>query len=252
MNDFEKFFRTNDGNAIQKWSNYFEVYEKHFSRFKGKDIVLLEIGISEGGSLSMWQSYFGKGAKIIGVDINHECKRFETDNIQVFIGSQGDKDFLEQLKGKIPKVDILIDDGGHEMKQQILTFKHLFHHVKEDGVYLCEDCHTSYWPKYGGGFRRQGTFIEYAKKKIDALNAWHSQEKSFTVTDETRTIKSIHFYDSIVVFEKGVVTTPENLRSGKNFFRNNYSPAKQSRFKVFALNRIEKLLYRLKLPSIRY
>lgn len=251
MNDFEEYFTNNNGNVVQKWSNYFAVYEQHFNRFKGKDIVLLEIGVSEGGSLSMWQSYFGKNSKIIGVDINPACKRFESGNIQVFIGSQGDASFLESLRGQLPAVDILIDDGGHEMKQQLLTFRHLFPHVKKDGVYLCEDCHTSYWSAYGGGFKRRGTFIEFAKKKIDDLHAWHSREKRFAVTPETRTIKSIHFYDSIVVFEKGDVAAPRNLKSG-TVGMPGYVPPQKNRIKTFVAKRVERLLYLLKLSSIRY
>lgn len=251
MNDFEKFFLENKGNVIQKWSNYFDVYERHFARYKGKDIVVVEIGVSEGGSLSMWQSYFGKNAKIIGIDINPECKRFETDNIKVMIGSQNDPVFLKNLLTKIPPIDILIDDGGHEMKQQILTFNILFQHVKSGGIYLCEDCHTSYWPEYGGGLKRRGTFIEFAKEKIDRLHAWHSREKDFRVDELTKTIKSIHFYDSIVVFEKGIVESPKNLKTGQVGMPG-YVPPKQSRIKTFILKRFERLLYLLKLRSVRF
>lgn len=37
------------------------------------------------------------------------------------------------------------------MKQQIVTFEEMYGHVKKDGNYLCEDLHTSYWLRYGGG-----------------------------------------------------------------------------------------------------
>jgi hypothetical protein len=68
----------------------------------------------------------------------------------------------------------LIDDGGHTMKQQINTFEEFFTSIAENGVYLCEDVHTSYWSKYGGGYKKSGTFIEYSKNFIDYINAWHS------------------------------------------------------------------------------
>jgi hypothetical protein len=58
------------------------------------------------------------------------------------------------VKQTIPNVDILIDDGGHTMKQQIVTFEVLFDHVKQDGVYLVEDLHPSYWKEFGGGYKR--------------------------------------------------------------------------------------------------
>ena len=60
--------------------------------------------------------------------------------------------------------------------------------------------HTSYWPKFGGGLRKQGSFIEFAKDKIDELNASHV--KGMAATEVSRATTSITFYDSIVVFEK--------------------------------------------------
>ena len=75
----------------------------------------MEIGIFQGGSLQMWKHYFGEKVEIIGVDINQKCKELEEDRISIHIGSQSNKQFLRDLKSKIPKVDILIDDGGHNM-----------------------------------------------------------------------------------------------------------------------------------------
>ncbi len=149
------YFIHNKSNAIHKWYMYFDAYERHFSRFRGKDVNILEIGVQNGGSARMWKHYFTHGypnakVNIYGVDIDPRCKDFEEDGIQIFIGSQEDKKFWRDLKRKIPKVDILIDDGGHTMKQQIVTFEEMYDFVKDDGVYLCEDLHTSYWKSYGG------------------------------------------------------------------------------------------------------
>lgn len=203
MNDLEKYFHNNTKNLIHKWDHYFEIYDRHFSCFREKDVILLEIGVSHGGSLRMWKDYFGGKAKIFGVDIDPRCKKFEEEQIKIFIGSQKDDDFLEKLKKEIPKVDILIDDGGHTMNQQIVTFEKMFEHIREDGVYLCEDLHTSYRKDYGGGCKKEGTFIEYSKNFIDYINAWHSREKDkLNISDFTRTVDSLHFYDSILVIEK--------------------------------------------------
>ena len=149
------YFIHNKGNAIHKWYMYFDAYQRHFSRFRGKDVHILEIGVQNGGSARMWKHYFTHGypnakVKIYGVDIDSRCKDFEEDGIEIFIGSQEDRDFWRRLKTQIPKVDILIDDGGHTMRQQIVTFEEMFDFVKDDGVYLCEDLHTSYWGSYGG------------------------------------------------------------------------------------------------------
>ena len=214
MNELESYFRNNTDRIIFKWDHYFDIYDRHFNRFRGKDIVVVEIGVSQGGSLQMWKNYFGPNAKIYGIDIDPRCKQFEENNIKVYIGSQSDKEFLRKIKKEIPPIDILIDDGGHTMKQQIVSFEELFGHIKPDGIYLCEDCHSSYRWEFGGGVRRPGTFIEYTKKWIDYLNAHHSRSSRLKVNDFTNSAKSVHYYDSIVVVEKGKVFPPNVSRTG--------------------------------------
>jgi len=220
MNDLERYFRLNDKRVIHKWIHYFDVYERHFSKFRSKEIVLLEIGVSEGGSLQMWKNYFGANTKIYGIDIDPNCKEFEEENIKIFIGSQSDKIFLKSVMGQIPPVDILIDDGGHTMHQQIVSYEVLFDHIKDDGVYLCEDVHTSYHLTFGGGHKRRGTFVEYSKKFIDYLNAYHSKQRSLKVNTFTKTVDSIHYYDSIVVIEKRKREKPYHEKTGNSSFQN--------------------------------
>lgn len=196
--------------------HYFDIYDRHFQKYKGKRVVVVEFGVYHGGSLKMWKDYFGSNARIIGVDINPECKKFKDKNVEIFIGDQEDRAFLKKLMKKIGPVDVVIEDGGHTMKQQIHTFEEVYPYVKEDGVFLIEDLHTSYWEGYGGGYRKAGTFIEYAKDRIDELNAWHSKDnESFKVTDFTKSTYSIHAYDSIVVFEKGKIENPTHRMTGE-------------------------------------
>ncbi|MEM8895040.1 MAG: class I SAM-dependent methyltransferase [Bacteroidota bacterium] len=218
MTELEQFFRKNEGRLIHKWNHYFDIYDRHFSRFRDKEITILEIGVSHGGSLQMWKHYFGNKAKIYGVDINPKCKEFEEENIEIFIGSQSDRNFLRQIVKSIPEVDILIDDGGHTMKQQIVSYEELFGHIKKDGVYLCEDLHTSYWLKFGGGHKRRNTFIEYSKDFIDYLNAFHSEQNSLKVNSFSRSVDSIHYYDSIMVIEKRPKEPPFHEKTGKESF----------------------------------
>ena len=209
MNDIEKYFKENTELSIHKWQHYFDIYDRHFSRYRGTDVHIVEFGVSEGGSLQMWKNYFGPDCKIYGVDINPYCKELEEDRIKIFIGDQEDRGFLRLLAKDIPRIDILIDDGGHRMQQQINTFEELFPYIDDNGVYFCEDMHTSYWKGWGGGgYRKKGTFIEYS-------NAWHSQTPKLEVSDFTKSARSVHFYDSIVVVEKDIVEKPFHIRSGE-------------------------------------
>src|SRR3989344_1191002 len=75
--DLEKYFDSNTKNLMHKWMHYFDIYDRHFSRFPGTDVHLLEIGVSQGGSLQMWKGYFGPRAVIYGADINPNCKALE-------------------------------------------------------------------------------------------------------------------------------------------------------------------------------
>lgn len=215
MNDLVKFFENNTENCINKWMHYFDIYDNFFKSYRNKPAVILEIGVYQGGSLKMWRNYFGENALIYGIDINPECKQFETENIKIFIGSQEDPEFLQYVKSQIPKIDILIDDGGHTMGQQIVSFEELYDHIKDDGVYLIEDLHTSYWPNFGGGYKNQKSFIEYSKNFIDFINAWHSQDAHLKVNEFTKSAYALHYYDSILVVEKRKIQEPKTKMIGK-------------------------------------
>lgn len=67
--------------------HYIDICERHLSRFRNASPVMVEIGVFKGGSLDMWSSYFGEGAKIIGIDINPDCAKFARENVDVFIGT---------------------------------------------------------------------------------------------------------------------------------------------------------------------
>lgn len=219
MNDLRAFFDRHDGRLLHKWHHYFDIYDRHFSRFRGRPICIVEFGVSQGGSLQMWRDYFGPGATIYGVDINPNCKQFEGPGVHITIGDQEDREFLKAFARSLPPIDILIDDGGHTMKQQIHTFEELFPSVQPDGVYLIEDLHTSYWAKWGGGHKKAGTFIELSKTFIDSINAWHSQEPGRLSPDDfTRSVRSLHFYDSVLVIEKHPMIPPTHERKGTAAF----------------------------------
>ena len=101
------------------------------------------------------------------------------------------------------------------MNQQIVTFREMFPHIKDGGLYMCEDCHTSYIPKYGGGLKGDSTFIEFAKVLIDDINAFYAG-KDLPPNYGTFNIGALHFYDSIVVAEKKKLPLqPMGLRIGK-------------------------------------
>ncbi|HEY6720861.1 MAG TPA: class I SAM-dependent methyltransferase [Burkholderiales bacterium] len=213
-----EYYFSNRGRLIYKWHHYFEIYHRHFEPFRGRSPVVVEIGVFHGGSLQMWRHYFGPGAHIVGIDVDPRCKQFEDESTTILIGDQADRRFLAEVRERVPHIDILIDDGGHTMTQQIVTFEELYPHIQPNGIYLCEDIHTSFFPEYGGGYRREGTFLEYSKALIDRLYGWYSKDPALAVDELTRTTFALHFYDSVLVMEKRPIDAPQVSQTGQPSF----------------------------------
>lgn len=164
--------------------------------------------MSHGGSLEMWRDYFGPACRVTGVDIDPRCAALGGDRITVVTGDQEDRAFLHDLPAAAGPPDIVIDDGGHGMRQQINTLEEIWPYLAYGGTWLTEDTHTSYWDRFGGGLCRQGTFVEYAKRIADQVSAWHSETPGFQPDMWTRTVAGIHFYDSVVVLDKDQIREP--------------------------------------------
>ena len=207
--------------STDKWVHYFNIYKENFSRYKNKKITILEIGVLNGGSLKMWQNYFSPDSTIAGIDIISKCKKYEKDNIKIYIGDQTDINFLGSVIKEIGTPDIIIDDGGHTCNQQITSFDYLFQHLNNQGIYLVEDTHSSYHPNFQD--RHDGlTFMEYAKSLSDQLNLWNKNhdykiykkevKEKINMPYFTKNIYKIAFYNSIVAFYKKHIKMPQGRK----------------------------------------
>jgi cephalosporin hydroxylase len=177
-------------------------------------MTFLEIGVSKGGSLQMWQRYFGPLAQIIGIDINPDCKKHESPGIFIRIGDQSDPEFLKSIIKEFGVPDIVLDDGSHQMTDILNSFNFLYPMILKNGVYLVEDLHAAYWKEFGGGLNEPKSFINLSKNFIDLLNADHSRGEIIP-NEFTRDTFSINFYDSVVAFEKGHIFLKEAPQTGK-------------------------------------
>ncbi|MBU2052452.1 class I SAM-dependent methyltransferase [Patescibacteria group bacterium] len=203
MSNLEQNFdehKSAGGRAIYKELSFRMIYERLLSPFKGGNVTLVEIGVGYGGCLQMWKEYLGLAAKIYGID-KEDRLCYEEPQIKCIVGDQGDRSFLKVIPAMIPRINVLIDDGSHVNSDQISTFEEIFPHLERGGIYFCEDTHTSYREKdYGGGYKKEGTFIEYCKNLIDAL--YHTEDERIQCPDVAKTIESISFYRSLVVIKK--------------------------------------------------
>ena len=217
MKTFQQLFDEHTGESILKWSNYGPIYDRHFADFRDQPINILEIGVLKGGSMRLWEKYFPK-ANIYGIDIDEECQQYESDRTKIFIGDQGDVSFLRNVKAKIPRIDIIIDDGSHRAKDQKITFEEMYYHVTKPGVYLIEDIEMNYWKNKD--LNSPDNFMTHMKNKIDDLNIRKTMPgkiaQSYPFKDtEVRFVNStnnISFYDNVVVLEKKQMSKAKEIR----------------------------------------
>jgi hypothetical protein len=220
-NPLYAFFTANRaGYPLDKWIHYFPIYERHLARYRGLPVRVLEIGVYRGGSLELLRHFLGPDAYLVGIDIDEVAQAAVGGRHPVEIGDQADSEFLLRVAEKHGPFDIVIDDGGHSMRQQIASVEILFPILKDDGTYLVEDCHTSYWPEYADNGPEGPTFIEWVKARIDDLNAYHYSRSRELQAPWQTDFGGLHVYDSVVVLSKRRHAAPFSELSGDSEFIN--------------------------------
>ena len=97
---------------------YAELYAQHLPENPKK---ILEIGVHKGQSIKMWHEVY-PDAKLYGVDLFSEFDYpFVADWVQWFKGNQADHKVLADVRSHGP-FDIIIDDGSHNWRDQLMTF----------------------------------------------------------------------------------------------------------------------------------
>ncbi len=206
------FYKNQKKYSTMKWEQYLPVYERIFAPFivQRKPVNMLEIGVQNGGSLNVWNEYLPAGSQITGIDVEPLCANLEyPSSVKMLVGDATKQEFIDEHLSK-SKFDIIIDDGSHVCADVIKTFEMLFSKLKPGGIYVVEDCHTSYWNQYfGGGLRAKTSSMEYFKKLLDAINYKYILDSEITeaiqaenLAELNTEIASISFYDSLIVIEK--------------------------------------------------
>ena len=194
VNPLKSYFDSiTEGKGIWKWTHYFDIYNRHFQKFVGKEVHVVEVGIYSGGSLDMWKAYFGPKCWIYGVDIEGACKAYADERTQVFVGDQSDRGFWREFRKQVPQVDILVDDGGHVPEQQIVTLEEILPHIRPGGIYLCEDVH--------GELNRFAAYVYGLGQALNAI-ARNAGSEAVVPSNFQKAISSIHQYPFVTVIER--------------------------------------------------
>ena len=210
LNDLGLKYGTDKSTINHDYLN--RVYGKYLERFRDEPIVLIEIGVGDGGSLKMWNDYFTR-ARVFGIDIDPQCAKSDT----VFIGNQADERFLENVLSQTDQPTVVIDDGSHVAQEQIASFGYLMPRIKPGGLYFVEDTHTFYEksvvrastnpPKPMEAFN----FFTGLAADIDMRGRMWSGDYERNLIDPDRPppippfaqyISAIHIHQSIWVFER--------------------------------------------------
>jgi hypothetical protein len=211
LNDITEKYKTDKRNLEH---NYVQFYEKHFEFLCDNDLKLLEIGIYRppvigveqpngrevGASLKTWYDYFPK-ANILGVDLT-DFTDIDNDRIKTTICNQAYRDNGHDYPGLSSIInkyggefDIIVDDGGHSMEQQLVTLGYMFKYLKPGGIFVVEDLHTSYLSPHA--YNNTGTVNTTLKVLLDSQRG-DKIYSEFMTEDELHylngNIKECHVY----------------------------------------------------------
>jgi hypothetical protein len=215
-----EIYSNHTGKATDKWEIYLREYNRLFAEYRDYSVRLLEIGIQNGGSLEIWSKYFDDNSFIVGNDINNDCKKLKYENpkISFVIGDANSKETYANIIEKSNLYDIIIDDGSHKSSDIIKSFVLYFSHLSENGIYVVEDLHCSYWKDYEGGIYDPHSSMSFFKLLTDIINYnhWGVQNKRKSdiikyiidehqlLIDETQLsqVHSVEFINSMCVIRK--------------------------------------------------
>ncbi|TMA79701.1 MAG: glycosyl transferase, partial [Deltaproteobacteria bacterium] len=215
----EKLYAEHVGKVSDKWSLYFNEYDRILDEYRNKPVRLLEIGIQNGGSLEIWSKYFPNAEKLVGCDINPDCARlsYEDPRIAVVVGDVNSDASQAAVLGHGLYFDVIIDDGSHRSSDIVKTFARYFPHLADGGVFVVEDLHCSYWQEFEGGlfdpfssitfFKRLADVVSHEhwgieKARADILSGFSAKYGSEIDEDALQHVHSVEFINSMCVIRK--------------------------------------------------
>jgi len=241
--------------ASSKHDSYFFAYDRIFERYQrpsDRKLTLVEVGVQNGGSLHWWRKILGEEARIIGIDLNPEVKVLEKEGFEIYIGSQSDVNFWERFFAEVGSVDILVDDGGHTDFQQLVTFFSSIDYIRDGGLLITEDVHTSYMPMFGNP--SNFSFVSFAKLVVDAVMSRSSMVQCLVGKIIAHQVWNVDFYESIVVFNidrrKCILSQPI-IAEGESFTSAEYRYEDNSISKINVLTELSNYFRQVKKLTLK-
>jgi O-antigen biosynthesis protein len=235
MTSLSELYRSHRGKVSDKWDIYLRIYEDLLQSLREREVSILELGIQNSGSLELWAKYFPNAVTILGVDIDEKCGslQFEDPRIQIVVADAAADGTVAAVADYSPEFDIIIDDASHRSGDIIKTFCNFFTTLNDDGLYIAEDLHCSYWQQFEGGLYNPWSSIAFFKRLADTPNFEHwGRDNSIASILQpfaskyganvnripVGTIHSVEFFNSLCVVRKK--PHRENLLGYRNIVGN--------------------------------
>jgi len=123
--------------------SYIEIYEELLAPYRKTAYNILEIGLMSGESLRMWDEYFkgevfGIDCSIKPIDGKADLTKAIEDGLYISIGDATNPADIERYYEGL-KFDVVLDDGSHNIEDQIKTHYILKDYMAEGSIYIIED-----------------------------------------------------------------------------------------------------------------
>ena len=146
LDELFKKFNSDKGSKLEingkiiRGHNYSPFYEKYLKKYKEqKNLTILEIGTLKGAAAASFYHYLSN-PKIFCIDVNPFQTFFFSKNIRtIYSNTQSKKNIHNLVKYFDFDFDIIIDDGSHNVKDQLLTLNAFLPKLKKEGIYIIED-----------------------------------------------------------------------------------------------------------------
>ena len=153
--------------------------------------------------------------------------KYSDDRISVVVGNANEDAIRSRIQEISKHYDFIIDDGSHTSDDIFRSFALYFTLVKPGRIYVVEDTHTLYWPRYGGDLHGRKTAAAFFKPFADLVNFEHWKE-SGTLADlfgrffksgslpeviSAGWVDSIEFRNSMIIIHKAL--TGSHAKVGK-------------------------------------
>ena len=148
------FFNSDKGNQFEnqyahpskrtsskiKGHGYSIFYQKYFENLRSNNLKILEVGSFHGNASAALYFYFKK-SKLFAADIYPDLFRYRSNRIENFYVNSSDENSIQ--KNIIDKFsdnfDIIIEDAGHSLKDQIISLFMLFKKLNSGGLFIIEE-----------------------------------------------------------------------------------------------------------------